>query len=101
MIAFSDGLVFDPDEVLTTNSKIFEGVFPHQWTKIKISLKLDFDMTKLINSIAKKSSGRIGFRTSRCFNKHVEDLKMVLAFENEDDVLMFKIRGVDWYNNAD
>ncbi len=100
MITFSDGLTFAPNDVLNKNTKIFDGVLPHHWIKIKTILKQNQDITKLANKIAKKSSERIAVRISRHYNPNINGIEIILAFENDNDAFMFKMRGIEWYENT-
>jgi len=99
MIIFSDGLGFEPEDVLPVNPKVFNGVIPHSWTKVKIILKSNVMFNTFINKIAKKSLGRISTCLIYRYDAKQDGYPMIVAFENENDAVIFKIRGLDWYLN--
>jgi len=101
MISFSDGLSYEPEDVMPVNPKVFEGVIPHSWTKVKTILKSNVMLNTLINKIAKKSSDRITTRLIYRYGAKQDGYPMIVAFENENDAIIFKIRGLDWYLNTE
>jgi hypothetical protein len=101
MISFSDGLAFEPRDVEPVNPNVFSGVIPYAWTKVKMVVQSDVILNTLINKIALKSSERVATRLIYRYSNKQDGFPMIVAFENEDDAIVFKIRGLDWYLNAD
>lgn len=99
MNSFSDGLTFDPDQVLPMNPKIIEGVFPADWIKIRVAFPIPTELRHIIgalNEIAANCNGRLMYLKNWCL-RHNSQTIYILCFEDENDAILLKIRGFDSY----
>lgn len=98
MIEFSDGLQFDEEEVFPGHRNLHEGVIPHSWIKLQMQFSNSINQKSKLNKIiADSCSKKVSIFYPYGYVMANSEQRCLLCFEDENDAIMFKIRGLDFY----